>query len=253
MNGDGYSDVLVGAPCYDKGETNEGVVFLYHGSATGLAANPVLTLEGNQAEARFGHSVSTAGDVNKDGFSDVVIGAPYFDKGQTNEGAAFVYHGSVNGLSANAVTVLESNQIEAHFGNTAALAGDVNADGFSDVIVGAPWYDKGQTDEGAAFVYHGSAAGVIINAKMTLESNQVLAKMGNSVAGAGDVNGDGYGDVIVGSFWYDKGQSNEGAAFIYHGSALGISGIAVSVLESNQADAVLGFSVASAGDVNGDG
>jgi hypothetical protein len=253
VNGDGYSDVLVGAPFYDKGETNEGAVLVYHGSATGIGANPVLILESNQSESRFGHSVSTAGDVNKDGFSDVVVGAPYYDKGQTNEGAAFVYHGSVNGLAGNAVTVMESNQLEAHFGNSAALAGDVNADGYSDLIIGAPWYDKGQTDEGAAFVYHGSAAGVVVNAKITIESNQVAAKMGNAVAGAGDVNGDGYSDVIVGSFWYDKGQNNEGAAFIYHGSALGINGNVVSTMESNQADASLGFSVASAGDVNGDG
>jgi hypothetical protein len=85
-------------------------------------------------------------------------------------------------------------------GWSVAGAGDVNGDGYSDVIVGAHGYDNGQTNEGSAFVYHGSASGISTTAAAVLESNQANALMGYSVAGAGDVNGDGYSDVIVGAY-----------------------------------------------------
>jgi hypothetical protein len=93
------------------------------------------------------------------------------------------------------------------------------------VIVGARLYDNGQTDEGAAFIFLGSASGVASGnpstAAATLESNQAFANMGRSVAGAGDVNGDGYGDVIVGAFGYDNGEMDEGAVFIFYGNKQG--------------------------------
>jgi hypothetical protein len=84
-------------------------------------------------------------------------------------------------------------------------------------------YDNGQTNEGAAFIYHGSAAGISTTAAAMVETNQANAQMGLSVAGAGDVNGDGYSDVIVGAYQYDNGETDEGAAFTYHGSATGIN------------------------------
>ncbi|MCF0051946.1 FG-GAP-like repeat-containing protein [Dyadobacter sp. LJ53] len=252
VNGDGYSDVLVGAPFFDSGETNEGVVFVYHGSASGLSANAVVTLQSNQNEAQFGTSVSSAGDLNKDGYSDVIIGAPFYTKGETKEGAAMVYYGSALGLNS-AATILESNQLNAKFGRAVEGLGDVNGDGFSDVIVGAPLYDKGQIDEGAVFIYHGSAAGINLLAANMLESNQVKAQYGYVTAGAGDVNGDGYNDVIVGAYAYDKGHDNEGAVFVHLGSAVGVNSNASVVLEGNQINAQYGWSAATAGDVNGDG
>jgi hypothetical protein len=253
VNGDGYSDVVVGAIGYDNGQTDEGAAFVYHGSSTGLSATASTQLESNQASTSFGSSVSPAGDVNGDGYSDVIVGAQLYDSGQTDEGTAFVYHGSGTGLSTTASTLLESNQASASFGSAAASAGDVNGDGYSDVIVGAHLYDNGQSDEGAAFVYHGSASGLSTTASKQLEENQASARMGYSVASAGDVNGDGYSDVIVGAERYDNGQTDEGAAFVYLGSASGLSTTASSQLECNQANARMGYSVASAGDVNGDG
>ncbi len=123
-------------------------------------------------------------------------------------------------LTATADTQLESDQAGAFFGTSVAGAGDVNGDGYADVIVGAPRYDAPTFNEGAVFVFLGSAGGVARGTPATafaqLESNQFGATMGTAVAGAGDVNGDGSADVIVGAELYDiVPNNNEGAAFIY--------------------------------------
>jgi len=219
VNGDGYSDVVVGAVDYDNGLTDEGAAFVYHGSSSGVSTTAATQLESNQAYAELGWSVASAGDVNGDGYSDLIVGVRYYDNGQTNEGAAFIYHGSSSGLSTTITGQLESNQVGAEFGRSVSTAGDVNGDGYSDVIVGAWAYDNGQTDEGAAFVYHGSSSGISTTASAQLESNQSSANI-SCVSSAGDVNGDGYSDIIIASTNYDNGQSNEGAAFLY----LGING-----------------------------
>ena len=212
--------MIVGAWFYDNGETDEGRAFVYHGSSTGLSTGSAdWTAEGDQANAIFGRAVGTAGDVNGDGYSDVIVGARRYDNGETDEGRAFVYHGSATGLSATADWTAESDQEGARFGNSVGTAGDLNGDGYADVIVGASGYDNGQTDEGRAFVYHGSATGLSPTADWTAESEQAGASFGQSVGTAGDVNGDGFSDVIVGAPFYDGGEIDEGRAFVYQGSA----------------------------------
>ncbi len=253
VNGDGYADVIVGAPDYDNGQLDEGRAYVYLGSASGLATSPAWTAESNQASAWFGSSVATAGDVAGDGYADIIVGAVYYDNGQTDEGRAFVYMGSASGLATSPAWTAESGQANAYFGRQVTTAGDVNGDGYADVIVGATYYDNGQTDEGRAYVYLGSASGLATSAAWMAESDQASAFFGRSVATAGDVNGDGYADVIVGSDAYDNGQGGEGRAYVYLGSASGPAASAGWTAESNQAEALFGFSVASAGDVNGDG
>jgi len=253
VNGDGFADVIVGAHLYDNGQTNEGAAFLYFGGAGAFNATADAQLESNQADAFLGTSAAGAGDVNGDGFADVIVGAQFYDNGETDEGAAFVYFGGPGAFNATADALLESNQAGALFGTSAAGAGDVNGDGFADVIVGALGYDNGQTAEGAAFVYFGGPGAFNLTADAQLESNQANAFLGTSVAGAGDVNGDGFADVIVGAVSYDNGESNEGAAFVYFGGPGAFNATADAQLESNQADAQSGVSVAGTGDVNGDG
>ena len=256
INWDGYSDVVVGANLYESSpvETNEGAAFVYYGSTSGI--NTALgphRLESNQANANFGISVAHAGDVNQDGWSDVVVGADLYDNGEMDEGAAFLYCGSSHGINAIPITSLESNQSNAHFGISVAYAGDINGDSYSDVIVGAHLYDNVHTDAGAAFVHHGSASGLNSTPAMTLSGINADDHFGISVSSAGDVNGDGYDDVIVGANLYDNGETDEGGAFVYHGSNTGILPVPNVVLESNQASANFGISVAGAGDLNGDG
>ncbi len=259
VNGDGYSDIVIGAPNYDDGTADEGRAWVYYGHATGLSASPDVILDdANQAGASFGYSVAGAGDVNGDGYSDVIVGAYNYSGGNSNEGRAWVHYGNPSGLSLTAnVTLDDANQDGAGFGNSVAAAGDVNGDGYGDVIVGARYYDNGgNTDEGQAFLYYGSAAGLSVSpGSNPNDANQLGANFGVYVAGAGDVNGDGYSDIIIGASGYDgSAGANEGRAYVYYG---GISGLSLSpnrtLSDAGQAGAAFGIRVTGVGDVNGDG
>jgi hypothetical protein len=252
VNGDGFSDIAVGAYQYDKGSSNEGAVMIHYGSPNGINIAPALTLESDQTEAQFGISVACAGDVNADGFADLIVGSRYYDKGQVNEGAAFIYQGSKDGLNPAPISVLESNQGDAWLGSAVAPAGDVNGDGFSDVLVGSYAFDNGQKDEGSVFVWYGKANATSANSQ-EINGFQNGCQFGHSVADAGDVNGDGFGDIVVGAFDYNSGQPNSGAAYVYYGSLQGIDLNTVTKIENVSGSTMLGYSVAGAGDVNADG
>ncbi|MBI5508202.1 MAG: FG-GAP repeat protein, partial [Deltaproteobacteria bacterium] len=253
VNGDGYGDVIVGAPYYNGGLADEGRVFLYLGSASGQQTTAVWSVEGNQAGANLGASVASAGDVNGDGYGDVVIGAPGFDDDQSNEGRAFVYLGAAGGLAAEPAWTKDGNQASVRFGSSVASAGDVNGDGYADVVVGAPWYPDVQPYAGRAYVYLGSASGLSSTAAWVQTSGRNLAYFGTSVASAGDVNGDGYSDVIVGASADSNGESYEGRAFVYLGSGAGLQTTVAWSADGNLPSGSFGSSVAAAGDVNGDG
>ncbi len=273
VNADGYWDVVVGADEYTNPEIAEGQVFVYYGSSSGLPQLPNWTARGGQAVAGFGSSVSTAGDVNGDGYSDLIVGSHLYDDGQADEGAVFVFHGSASGLDAGGTRPqgtpasadwrAASDQVSADFGTSVASAGDVNGDGYADVILGSRAYENDEVAEGAAFVYFGSASGLgrggtrvpgtPSNADWHAEGNQASSDFGAVVAGAGDVNDDNYADVIVGAPRYDDPQTDEGRATLYLGSSGGLSDAPGWTADGNQNSAQLGFSVSSAGDVNGDG
>lgn len=220
VNGDDIDDVIVGTSNYSNVEQGEGGAFVYLGTTNGLTTNAVWTAEGNQAYASFGSSVSTAGDVNGDGYDDVIVGAPYYSNGQSSEGAAFVYLGGPNGLNATPFWFAEANQESAYFGTSVSTAGDVNGDGYDDVIVGAPYYSNGQTNEGRIYLYLGGLNGLSSTPYKTEESDQAFSQFGHSVSSAGDVNGDGYDDVVVGAHWYSNGQSYEGRTYVFYGPRL---------------------------------
>lgn len=252
VNRDGFSDVIVGAPSFANGQTGEGRAYLYLGSTNGLAKDPVWTAESDQMNAGLGCSVSTAGDVNGDGYADVIVGANLFDDGSNDEGKAFVYLGQAGGLATIAAWTAESDQGGSHFGERVASAGDVNRDGYGDVLVAAPFYGGGNLSEGRAYLYLGSRTGLGATPSWTAESDQTGGRLG-TVASAGDFNGDGYGDVIVGASFYDDGEQDEGRASIYLGSTSGLAVQPAWIVEGNQANANLGTSVGPAGDVDGDG
>jgi FG-GAP repeat len=262
VNGDGYGDLIVGAPNYDLGQSNEGAAFIFLGGSfvNGSPATANATLQSNQSTSGFAYAVASAGDVNGDGYADVIVGAPGIGK-------AFVFDGGPlgvpNGDPTTASGTLSTDQGADFMGTSVAGAGDVNGDGFADVIVGSDYYAEPGSGggSGGAFIYQGGPNGIgdhdPTTAATRLVSSQIGANFGLSVAGAGDVNGDGYADVIVGAFLYSIGQTNEGAAFVYLGSATGVPdgtpATAATTLQSDEVGAQLGISVAGAGDVNGDG
>jgi hypothetical protein len=254
LNDDGYDDLIVGAPGYNNGTTKTGAVFLYCGSHGGLDATPAWSYVSDQKDSNLGIAASTAGDVNGDGYGDVIVGAHWYDNGELNEGAVLLFYGlGTCDLAAGPDWSFESAQQEAALGRSAATAGDVNGDGFDDVIAGAPYYDGGHPDEGAAFVFYGSANGLPAEPDWTAHGGRAGALFGLAVATAGDVNGDGFDDIVIGAPFYDGGQEDEGRAHVYYGSADGPGSTPAWTASGWQAGEQFGISVASAGDVNGDG
>ncbi|HRH69332.1 MAG TPA: integrin alpha [Flavobacteriales bacterium] len=250
VNADGYSDIIIGDWRDSVGtESYEGVAFIFHGSAAGVVTVPAATLQINQESAFFGRSVSTAGDVNGDGYADVIVGATQFSNGQAQEGASFLYLGSATGVGSSAYLRFESNSNNAQMGESVSVAGDVNGDGYSDIVLGI----SGQSGGGAAHIYHGGTYNVNALPGFSRSSGQTNARLGTSVANAGDVNGDGYSDAIFGAPGASNGQAGEGLAYVHYGSIAGLSAAPNVTLEEDIAGAAFGNSVASAGDVDGDG
>jgi len=253
VNGDGLDDVAVGAPRYDNGSTDEGRVFVYYGAHNGLSTTASVVRESNTAGAWFGACVAWGGDLNGDGFDDMVVGMPRWSNGQSGEGAACVYLGSANGLGALPIWLDESDQANAYFGAAVSGIGDVDGDGYGDLAVGAMFHDGGHSNEGRVSVYRGSAGGPLATPSWTFESDQTAAAFGNSVAPAGDFDGDGYADLMIGAFTYDGGETDEGLMRVYLGSATGLSGTSYINHTCGQQGARLGHCVSGAGDINGDG
>ncbi len=249
VNGDGYDDVIVGALYNDAGGTYAGRAYVYFGGP-GADAVADLTLAGAAGDDYFGHSVAGAGDVNGDGYGDVIVGAHGNDAGGTNAGRAYVYFGGP-GADASADLILTGAAAGDNFGYSVAGAGDVNGDGYGDVIVGALYNDAGESDAGRAYVYYGGPGADAV-ADLTLTGAAASDYLGTSVAGAGDVNGDGYGDVIVGASSDDAGGADAGRAYVYYGGP-GADAVADLTLTGAAVGDYFGYSVAGAGDVNGDG
>ncbi len=223
VNADGFDDLIVGAIYYEKGpQFDEGGAFVFLGSVTGLADLPVWSADPNQNSAFFGSSVSSAGDVNGDGFGDVIVGARLYDANNFDEGTARVYLGSASGLDPLPAWSVEGPETADQLGEAVSSAGDWNGDGYGDVVVSAPLHTNDETDEGIVQIYLGSVTGPAPTPASLAESNQIYPNFGFSVASAGDVNGDGLGDVIVGAPYFDDGQPDEGRAFVYHGRCVDI-------------------------------
>jgi len=280
VDGDGYDDLLVGAPGYSAGgHPDGGRAYVFFGSPGGLVLDLQDTwiADGDHDDSLFGYSVAGVGDINGDAIDDLLIGAPHHDEGgaPNNEGYAFVWYGPlVHGARVTALTApwrAHSNKPDSDFGYAVASRCDVNNDGLGDILVGSPLYqESGQSNEGWIFLWLGRDGenpaddpGNPSNAWWTAESNQSGAKMGWSVACAGDVDADGHDDVIAGAPYYDGTQpnrANQGRAFVWlgdsggvNGEVQGTAGNAAWILKATPKNSHHAWSVASAGDVDGNG
>ncbi len=293
VNGDGYGDLIVGAPgASPSGRNDAGSSYVVFGKASGWAdldlgnlGSAGFRLDGAAGSDLSGYSVASAGDVNGDGYGDLVVGAYFADpSGRSSAGSSYVILGKASGFTNLDLGNLGSGGFRLDgaapvdfrgdlSGYSVASAGDVNGDGFGDIIVGAYLADpSGRGDAGSSYVVFGKASGFtdldlgnLGDAGFRLDGATPVDFRGDhsgfSVASAGDVNGDGYGDLVVGAPGADpSGRGDAGSSYVILGKASGFTnldlgnlGSAGFRLDGAVAGDASGFSVASAGDLNGDG
>lgn len=232
-NGDGYDDILVGARGFDLNTDpsdpsvgqDAGRAYLFYGGPwlVGMGADQAdVVFTGTATADEFGATVAGVGDTNGDGFADLVVGAPLRDGTAPDSGSAYWYFGGSGLSSTSSPVLLEGVAAEDNFGFSVASAGDVNHDGFADIIVGA--FLAGPSDNGSATLYLGGAppAGSPAATYTGETDPQSGDQFGLSVSGAGDVNKDGYDDVIVGAYHNDACcglvGGDAGRAYIFPGS-----------------------------------
>ena len=263
VDGDGYDDIVVGAPYDDDNGTNSGSVYVYYGTSTGISSSSEDKLAASDAAAvdYFGWSVSGAGDVDGDGYYDLIVGSFYDDDNGSTSGSAYVYYGTSTGISSTPEHKLTASDGAAgdNFGRSVSGAGDVDGDGYDDVVVGARGDDDNGTTSGSAYVYYGTSTGISTGSEDKLLAGDGATKdiFGWSVSGAGDIDADGYDDLVVGAYGDDDGGGNSGSAYVYYGTSTGIAAATAFQDKLVASDAAstdyFGWSVSGAGDVNGDG
>ncbi len=223
VNGDGYADVIVGAPKYTPNLVDVvGRADVYLGGPTGLATTPVWTQVGVVTGQRYGIAVSTAGDLDGDGYAEIIVGSP---GAPGYQGHISVYFGSSAGPSTSPCT-RTSGSFDTQFGSAVCTAGDVNGDGFSEIIVGEPYRDltsPNYSNLGTAWVFTGGQRYPSEAPGWIASDGAADTDNGHAASTAGDVNGDGYSDVIVGAPNYSNFMSGHGRARLYLGTAYGLS------------------------------
>ncbi len=261
VDGDGIDDLIVGA---------HGYAYLYRGSRSGLEASPswsVSSSGGDKSQDYFGTSVAGVGDVNDDGYDDVLVGDVGTLEGRTSngwvylDGAAYLYLGSSSGLSSTADRVIDPTH--SHFGGRVSAAGDVDGDGHDDVLIAAVRSDRVLYPNCAdpriwsVHLYRGTDAGLEATESWSAEASKQGTCFGYAISEAGDVDGDGFDDVVIGAYSYTIKSTPRkmGKAYVYGGSpsGLGSSPMWTKKLPQMDGDGYFAQSVSGGGDVDGDG
>ncbi|MFO0563698.1 MAG: FG-GAP-like repeat-containing protein [Polyangiales bacterium] len=238
VNGDGFSDLAVSAR--DGANAHRGLVRIFHGGPTGLSAMPATSIPGVNSNDLFGFTSSAVGDLNGDGYGDFAVHT--LSAGTMSQGAVSFYLGSATGLRLPAVAVFLGAQPRERFGMTVAAAGDINGDGYSDVVIGR---------EGASSsfdyvpVYFGREAGISPTPALTLRVPVPELRLGVALC-AGDFNGDGFSDVVVGS-------PAQRRLLIHYGDGATLPPSATTPISVSMLAGAVGSVLSSFGDMNGDG
>ncbi|HEV2746307.1 MAG TPA: hypothetical protein VGW34_03290, partial [Allosphingosinicella sp.] len=293
VNGDGIEDIIVGTQAADTGGYNSGAAYVLYGKTSPFAARIDLgalssadgfVIRGDAVHDKAGFSVSSAGDLNNDGVDDLIVGAPQnsLGVGATGAGKAYVIFGTTGeratidlggGDAADEFIVIGGDETSDSLGFSVSDAGDFNGDGFDDIVIGARYADTTFDDAGKAYVIfgHGGAFADIpdlgalpVGAGMVLQGEKQSDDAGYSVSSAGDVNGDGIDDLLVGAIRTDYGDPVTepflGSAYVVFGKTSPSAAVTLADMTAADGFAIrgepydqIGSAVSSAGDINGDG
>ncbi|MDP6540307.1 MAG: integrin alpha [Planctomycetota bacterium] len=235
VNSDGFEDFVIGAPKDDNTGNSAGSVRIHSG-----ADGSVLYMIDGGGTDQLGTAVGGAGDVNNDGFADVIAGGPWHLGIGPIQGTISV----ISGADGSVLYQIEGPNTFSFFGGAVDGAGDLDNDGFDEFIVGASNDDGNGSDSGLVYVYGG-----IDGALIYMHSGDGIGdQMGSCVAGLGDVNNDGVPDYGGGAPLDDNNGNNSGSAQVWSG----IDGSVLYAFNGNGADHQFGKSMAALGDVNGD-
>ncbi len=237
VNNDNFDDVIIGAYRNDANGIDAGRAYIF----SGQTGDTLYIFGGEAADDRFGTSVASAGDVNNDGFGDVIIGSVYNDGTGSNAGRAYVFSGQTGG----SLYVFSGEAADDNFGFPVTSAGDVNRDGFDDLIIGADYNDGSGIDAGRAYVFSGQTGDTLY----VFGGESAEDHFGFPVSSAGDVDSDGYADLMIGATANDAAGQDAGRVYLFSGR----NGDTIHVFTGTAEFEYYGASASSAGDVNKDG
>jgi len=262
MNGDGYDDMICGAPFNDYGGDDAGKAYIILGKATGWQQGVNLSNADASfyGSGTFGYCVDGVGDVNGDNVPDFAIGA-------RDKAKVYLFFGrrSVNwgdNYDANMADVIfYTEQFGNYTGWRVSGVGDVNGDEFDDFVIGAPYHDEFDAENGKVYLILGRSSGwktSLSEADASYYGEGADDEAGWDTQGTGDVDGDGYADFLIGAWYNDGNGVDAGKMYLIKGKASGWQrNVPLSSIEDyfvgEHAGDYAGYSVAIAGDVNGDG
>jgi hypothetical protein len=263
VNGDGRPDLLIGAPLRSTPSTYVGgaaYVVTDTGSGTHDLSAAHATLFGEHSNDIAGNSVSGLGDVDGDGIDDILVAAHVTDDNGYNSGTSYVLFGPVSGGESQLADVADvriiGEVLDDYAGGSTAAAGDVDADGLRDILIGAAYNDEGGLYAGAAYLVRGGTVGPLglADADAKLVGENADDQAGVCVSGAGDVDADGHDDLLVAAGGDDTGGRFAGAAYLVSGPVAGsvdLSRADLKLIGEHALDYV--SVVAGAGDLDEDG